>query len=148
MALGSVAPVAKREAAVIAGVAVGGAAALAVMMAWSYALARSRAGNWDPALWQQLVSWLGWMLPIPVVAHVGGRQAPHRVRAVVVAAVGAWVLFVLAFNGVSLFGFDRRALRIAAANGVLIALAVVAARSGARRARPDAVGAMPAPVSV
>lgn len=139
---------AKRETVVIAGVAVGGLAALAVMMAWSYAWAHSRAGNWDPALWKQLVTWLGWMAPIPAVAHVGGRLAPQRVRAVVIAAVAAWVLFILAFGGMSLFGFDLRALRIAASNGVLVALAVWAARSGARRARPRAVGATPAPVSV
>lgn len=138
---------AKRETAVIAGVAVGGVAALAVMMAWSYGWALSRAENWDPALWKQLISWLGWMVPIPVVAHIGGRLAPHRVRAVVMAAVAAWMLFLLAFNGVSLFGFDRRALRIVASNGVLVAFAVWAARSGARRARPRTAVPEPAPVA-
>lgn len=126
---------ARRDVAVIAGVAFGGAAAVGLILAWDYSLAWSHVGDWDLSLGERAVSWAVWLLPMPVVAHVGARLAPHRVRAVVVAAVAAWMLVLLASGGVSLFDLDRRSLRVVASNAALVALTVWAARSGSRQAR-------------
>lgn len=127
------APRGAHDALVLAATALGGVLAVVVWVVLLYADAldagaRRGDGGTPLAYWSQF-------LLIPLVALAGGRFAPGRVRAVVVAACAGQVLFVLAMRLGFLLEHGWFALEVVVAEAVLIGLAVGAARLGSLAGR-------------
>ncbi len=120
-----------RETAVIAVIALGGVVAVGVWLSllyvWDSSHERASSGT-------HLAPWPFWLqfVLIPLVALLGGRLAPNRVRAVVIAACAGQVGLVVVSRMTFLFEHTWFALQILAGELVLVALTVAAARLGSR----------------
>ena len=127
-------PSAGRDGLVIAATAVGGVLAVVAWMVLLYRYDLAHAGEHHD---DGLAPWPYWsqFVLIPLVALVGGRFAPGRVRAVVVAACAGQVLFVLAMRLAFVLDHGWFALQLLVGEAVLVGLAWAAARLGRRLAR-------------
>ncbi len=121
----------RSDAGVLVGVAAAGAAVLAAQMVVGYQQAAGHRDGTSP-VW--LISFVG----LPLAAFVGASAAPHRVRAVVVAALAVNVAMYVAFKGMTLIHLGSVGRRILVGQLVLVALTTLAARAGSRRAAPTA----------
>jgi hypothetical protein len=119
---------------VLAATAVGGVVAVAVWLAWSYSYHLGHRGMGQRSHLAPLPYWSQYLL-IALVAFVGARLAPTRVRAVVVAACAAQVLLVVITKGQHLLEPNRLGVDLWRGEILLVVSAWAGARLGCALAR-------------